>query len=826
MRHFYAIRSLARTPSFTIPAILTLALGIGGVACVGTVANGVLLEPLPYANANRLVGVWLQFPRVTGTLAVPQSDGMYFVLRTYARSLDGIGAYITGDANVDDGSEPERLTTARMTASALDVLGVEPLIGRRIRESDDRPGQPPVVLLGESLWRRKFAGDPAVLGRSIKIDGTAYEVIGVMPARFAFPHRSVQLWRPLQLDPTSVGVSTTIYNGIARLRPGMTIESAQRDLNLALRRTPEVYPNVGFGISTSQLLEQTGARVQLHPLRDDVIGSVRQILWIFVATAGVVLFIACANVANLFLVRADARQRDMAVRSALGAGRRAILGRFVGEGLVLACASAVLGLALALAGVRALGQSGAFDMPRLQEIRMNGLTVAGVALLTVLVAIACSVLPMLQFRTRDLFGALKSGGRGATTTRERQRARQMLVVAQVALAFVLLVGSALLGRSFQAISAIRPGFDPSNVLALNVALPHATYQLDDAVRFYDRAIERMRSVAGVRYAGASWRLPLNALGQGPGSFFVEGDPSPLGVRANISVVAGDYFAAMSIPMLAGTSFTRAQQPGQPLNEVILSSAFARRHWGDSTGRAAIGRRIRSTPTSEWLTIVGVVGSVRGTSLMEPPDEVVYLPMTSPSLVLANSQLKTALADVPPYAMSLVLRSATDPATLAQQARRVIAELDSSLPVYSLRPMRDIVSDSMARITFTALLLGLAAGIALMLGVIGIYGVVAYTASLRTREIGLRLALGARPSDVVRLITRQGAFLAAAGLGVGFVITLWVTRFLRAFLGTVSTTDPVALIGTALILASVTLLAAWLPARRAGQVEPTQVLAGE
>jgi putative ABC transport system permease protein len=821
----YAIRSLARTPSFTVPAILTLALGIGGAACVGTVANGVLLKPLPYAEPNRLVGVWLQFPRLAGTMSVPQSDATYFVLRTYARSLEGIGAYVTGDANVDDGSEPERLTTARMTASAFDVLGVDPLLGRRIRESDDRPGQPPVVLLGEALWRRKFASDPAVLGRVIKIDGTAHEVIGVMPARFAFPNRSVQLWRPLQLDPLAVAVGNTSYTTIARLRPGMTIENAQRDVDLALRRTSEVYPNVGFGLSTQRLFEQTGARARLHALRDDVIGDVGQILWILVATAGVVLLIACANVANLFLVRAEAKQRDMAVRVALGGGPSVILGRFIGEGLVLASASVALGLIVALAGVRTLVRSGAFDIPRIDEIRVDGVTLAGMATLTVLVAVVCSVLPMLQFRPRQLIGALKSGGRGATTTRERQRVRQLLVVAQVAFAFVLLAGSALLGRSFRALRAIYPGFDPSNVLALSTALPRANYGPDDAVRFYDRAIDHLGRLPGVRHVAACWRLPLTALGPVAGSFYVEGVTSPLGERVTVSVVAGDYFAVMGIPMLAGTAFARVQ-PGEAPTEAIVSSQFARHVWGDSTGRTAIGRRIRPTPTSEWYTVVGVVGGVRGTSLMLPPDEMVYVPMTSPFLVMANSYMKAALADMPPYAMSFVLRSATDPVTLAQQARRSIAAMDPSLPVYSLRPMRDIVASSMARITLTALLLGIAAAIALTLGVIGIYGVVAYTASLRIQEIGLRLALGARPSDVIRLMARQGATLAGLGLGVGLVITLWVTRFLRAFLGDVSPTDPVTLGGTAFVLAAIAVLAAWLPARRAGRVEPSEVLAGE
>ena len=647
-----------------------------------------------------------------------------------------------------------------------------------------------------------------------------------MPSRFAFPSHTVQLWRPLQLDPLAVSVASTNYRAIARLRPGVTINGAQRDLARALDHTVDRYPSAGLGMSTRQFFEQTNPRISVHPMRDDVIGSIADVLWILVGTALLVLAIACANVANLFLVRAESRQRDMAVRVALGAGRAAILGRFVGEGIVLASASAVLGLVLTLIGVRVLVRAGPFDIPRLNEIAVNGVTLAGMVMLTALVAFTCSGLPMLQFRARNLIGALKSSGRGATSTRKRQRVRHMLVVAQVALAFVLLVGSALLAKSFREMRAVHPGFDPSNVLALRVALPQATYpRIDDATRFYDRALESMRRLPGVRSAGASWLLPFAPQGQATSSFWVEGNAAPLGFPVVISVVAGDYFTAMGIPTLAGSTFSTAHS-GRPLTEVIVSAQFARHVWGDSTGQSSVGRRIRPTPTSEWYTVVGVVGSVRGTSLMQPPDEGVYLPMTSPWVATGVAYAGHAVSDLPPYTMSLVLRSAIDPVTLAQDARRAIADLDPSLPVFSLRPMHDIVDESMARVTFSALLLGVAAGMALVLGVIGIYGVVAYTASLRTPEIGLRLALGARPGDVIRLMTRQGAMLASIGLGIGLAITLSLTRFLRAFLFGVSTTDPIVLGGMALVLGTITILASWVPARRAGRVNPAQVLAGE
>ena len=380
--------------------------------------------------------------------------------------------------------------------------------------------------------------------------------------------------------------------------------------------------------------------------------------------------------------------------------------------------------------------------------------------------------------------------------------------------------------------AIRPGFDPTNVLSFRIALPQTEYpKSDDAVRFYDQALERLRRLPGVRSAGASWRLPLGPEGQGSTSFWAENgsgaqNRAPLGLQTGVTVIAGDYFAAMRIPMLAGKNFAPLP-PDHPVAEAIVSARFARHAWGDSTGREALGRRIRPSPTSEWYTVVGVVGSVRGTSLMEPPDETVYMPVNSPfvgqAIAAAGGSL---LGDLPPYAMSLVLRSAVDPTTMAQSARREIVALDPTLPVFALRPMRDVVEGSIARISFTALLLGVAAGVALILGIVGIYGVVAYTASLRSRELGLRLALGARPSNVVALMTRQGAMLAGIGLSIGLVITLALTRFLRALLFGVTATDPLVLGGVALLLAAITIIAAWLPARRAARTDPTKVLTAE
>ena len=465
----FALRRLLRAPGFTVASVLTLALGIGGVTAIGTVVNAVLLQPLPYAEPGRLVGVWQAVTKA----GIPQavlSDAEFFAFRRLGRAAQDLGAYFSTEANLSDASAPERVPAAAVSAGIFAALRVAPLLGRVITEADDQPGGPPVVVLSEGLWRRKLGAAPDVLGRALEIDGQAHQVIGVMPSRLAFPQGDIQLWLPLALDPAKAAVTSANLTLIARLRPGFSPDAAQRDFQQALDRIPELYPNACCGFSTWQWLELARPRVLVHPLRDDVVGDIGRVLWVLLGTAGFVLLVACANVASLFLVRAEARQREMAVRVALGAGRAGVVSQFAGEGLVLAGVGAAVGLGLTAVAIRLLARSGAVRIPRLGEVAVNGTTLALAAILTVLVGLGCSLLPIRRFQAGSVAPLLRSGGRTATGGRDRQRARQILVVAQVALAFALLAGSGLLARTFRELRAVRPGL--TDVDLAHIVLRH------------------------------------------------------------------------------------------------------------------------------------------------------------------------------------------------------------------------------------------------------------------------------------------------------------------------------------------------------------------
>jgi predicted permease len=795
--------------------VLTLALGIGATAAIFSVVNGVLLRPLPYAQSERLVGVWFRFPG----LGVPQaamSDGTYFLYRKESRVFENMGASIDGAVNLTSGSEAERVGTAWVTASLLPTLRVPPLLGRLITPEEDRPGAAHVALISEAMWRRRFGADPRVLGRAIMVNGVSHEIVGVLPGGFHYPAPQTELWLPLALDEAHATVGGFNYNTIARLKPGASVEAATADLARLLARVPERWPEVGPGLSTRDMLEKGHTSAIAHPLRDDVVGDIGKVLWVILGTVGFVLLVACANVANLFLVRAEARQRELAVRTAIGGGRPEIVRQLLGEGLVLAAGGGIVGLAFAFAGLRLLVRLGGTSIPRLDEVGVDGATLAVTAGVTLVVALLCSLLPIARYAGRDLSPLLREGGRAATQGRERQRARGALVVAQVALALVLLAASGLMARSFWSLRNTRPGFDPAHALTLRLSLPEASYKDDGAVaRFYEQALARVSALPGVRAVGAVSHVPLTQDGDNHSVVWVEGVHDRPGVTPPVDLLpsaTSDYFRAAGIPLVAGRPFAPLTGD-RPVTEAVVSRAFARHWFNDTTGRAAIGRRVRRSPQGGWYTIVGVVGDVLPYSLEKPPEEAVYFPVVG----------HPGQWEFTPRTLSLVVRTTGEPTALAAAAQRAIRTLDPALPVYNLRALEEIVRRSMARTSFTMLLLGTASAVALLLGVIGIYGVVAYAVSLRAREIGVRIALGARPADVSRMVTRQGAVLAVAGVAAGLVGAAALTRFLAALLHGVSPTDPLTLGGAALTLLASALLASWLPARRAARVDPTVTL---
>jgi predicted permease len=811
----HALRRLRRAPAFAVTATLTLTLGIGATTAVFTVVNAVLLRPLPYAHPDELVALSHTL-QLSGISTVQQSDASFLLYRRASRSFSGIGAYTDAAVNLDGGSsglEAERLSAGLMSVDVLRLLRIAPLHGRMFLDDDDRPGAAPVVLLGERLWQRRYGGDAGVIGRRIMVDGISREVIGVLRGDFRFPSTSTELWLPLALDPAKVEPASFNYSAVARLAPKVSGIAATEELTRIMPRVVTEFPSA----LTMSMLEQVHLRPVVTPLRDVVVGDIGRVLWVVLGTVGFVLLIACANVANLFLVRAEGRQKELAVRAALGAARGALVAQVAAEGGVLALIGGAAGLALAVPGVRLLqALGGSIDIPRLSEVRVDGKVLALTISVTILAAAMFSVLPMLRIGSMQLIGALKDLGRSATAGRDRHRARMALVVSQVALALLLLVGSGLMARSFARLRAVNPGFDPARVLTFRIAVPQTVYKADvDVYRLYENVLGELAALPGVQSVGGTSWLPLNDSGHDNGAIWVEDHPTPPGSVPNVhdQIFADQrYLATMHIPLLAGRGFTSID-PSRLPHEALVSRSFAERYWKDAS---AIGKRIHPGIADEWSTIVGVVGDVRVEGLDQPPAQAVYFP-------LLMQQEKKMYA---PRALTFVVRTATDPSSLTGGARRVMQRLAPSAPMFATLPMTEVVSHASARTSFTLLLLAIASAAALLLGAIGIYGVISYMVSLRTREIGVRMALGAGPSDIGLMVSRQGLTMAGVGVIIGLVAAAGLTRYLRALLFEISPTDPLTLGAVALGLLAVALAASWLPARRAARVEPAVALRSE
>jgi predicted permease len=814
----YAIRSLVRAPLFSGAVILTLTIGIGSAAAIFAVVNAVLLRPLPYENPERLVGVWNDMAPISLKHA-QQTSGLYRTFKQFARTIEGIAAYQDGSLNVadpDGRNEPARMSVAWMTASAIPLLGVRPMIGRPFSEAEDQPKASPVVVISEHLWRSRLAGEPNPIGKKLVIAGKLTEIIGVMPERLRFPNARIDLWLPLQLDPNDPFPGGFNYNAFARLKPGVTIDAARRDFATVLPRVVDVTPNLAPGVTMQMVLDQAKPVPNVVPMRDDVIGDAGRTLWMVAATALLVLLVTCANVANLLLVRADARHRELAVRAALGAGRGRVLTHFLTESALLALASAALGLGAAVVATRLLVSAGPAEIPRLAEVSVGGGVIAFTLVVAGLVALACSAFPAIRFLRGNPLSGLRDGGRGGTAGGKRQRTRSALVVVQVAFALVVLAASGLLLRSFQRLHAVRPGFDGNAVATLWLAVPSVRFPGDsNVVRFYARLTERVAQLPGVRSVGITSRLPLGNEGMNQNPFYVEGDAAyskkipPLEM---FTTTDGGYFRAMGIPLLAGKTFDPIER--QHPDEAIISLEAAKTFFHDSTGRAALNHRFQALPNGPWHTIIGVVGSVRDTSLAGSLVRAVYFPQTVSGDSM-NGQLNRTMA--------VVARTSGDVAGTTRAIQRLIREMDPTLPTFGVRSMRATVDASMALLSFTMVVLGVAAAVTLVLGMIGLYGVIAYVVALRTRELGVRIALGAQPRAVAAMVATQGLTLCGIGVAFGLLLVLIGGQLLRNLLFGVAPTDPLTLGATVALLGAFAFLASWIPARRAAQVNPAEAL---
>jgi putative ABC transport system permease protein len=819
----HAARRLARTPAFTAAATLTLALGIGGASAVFTVVNGVLLRPLPYQHADQLVDLSHTL-QVGGGMHVDQSDATYLLYQRDNRVFTDVGIYRATSVNMHAGAvganttDATRVLAALATPSVFRVLGAATVHGRGLNDGDATPGAPAVALISQQLWANAFGSDPAILGRRIAIDGVDRQIVGVTPKGFHFPSERTQLWLPLAIDPARTNSAAFDFQGIARLKDGVTIAAATADLQRLLPQVPVVYP----GRLTAAAIAVTKMRAEAASFRDVIVGGVSKILWVVLGAVGLLLLLACANVANLFLARAEGRQREFAVRRALGAGRLLLLQTSLGEALVLSGVGGALGIVLAAVGMSFLQQvpMGA-SIPRLGEIHVDGFVVAVTIAVSCVAALAVSALPAVRLSRASLTSLMGADGRSSTGSRVRHGVRRALVVSQVALALMLVSGAALFARSFQRLSAVNPGFDADHALAFRLAMPAVAYPTTgDAAGTVLAALGALRAVPGVTSVGAASRLPLDAESTADSAVLVEDHPREPGTIPAVMpmmFVTPDYFRSMGIPLVAGRLFGDPDPSLDPANaprEVMVSEAFALRYW---TAAEAVGKRIRMNPTDPWSTIVGVVGSTHDAGLAKPAVAEVYNQFVSTA---ANGKAWT------PRDVAFVLRTSVNAADVSAAVRSAVRSVAPALPVYRLIALRSLLQDAEARTTFTVLLLSIAAVVALVIGTMGIYGVVAFLVALRTREIGLRLALGAQPSDVRRMVVRLALVDAAIGVAVGLGGAVALTRGLSTLLFAVKPTDPVSLAAAGGLLLLTALVASWIPARRAARLDPAIALRDE
>ena len=804
----YGLRALRRAPGFAAIAVLTLGLGIGATTAIFSVVNTVILRPLPYPDAERLTMVWMDNQRM-GMSEDIHSWPNYTDLAAQNAVFDGMGAFTNAGYNLTGGCvegecEPRRVVAAVVTASILPVLGVRPILGRGFDPTEEEPGKDAVVLISHGLWQRQFAGATDAIGQTIRLNGRERTVVGVLPAGYAFPSPEVEVLVPLALSPQNREARSSFgLRVIGRLKPGITIERAQADMSAIFARLVQQYPDLeGFGINLESLPEQVVGK------------TLRTALWIMLGAVAMVLLIACANVANLMLSRAAAREREVSVRIALGAGRTRLVRQLLTESVLLALLGGAFGVALAWIGLRALLATAPADVPRLGDVRLDGLVLAVTLVVSLLTGLLFGLVPALQASRPDLSEGLREGGRGGTITRRGQLLRRALVVGQVALVLVLLAGAGLLVRSFIALQRVDLGFRPDGLLTMRLALPMAKYQEPDArVAFYRNLMERIDAIPGVDGAGAISSIFLSRT---PNStiFAIEGrtfSRQEAGIEVPLDAVTPDYFRVMGIPLRAGRAFDARDIDGAP-EVVMINESMARRFWPDTD---PIGKRLKyggQDSDGPWLTIVGVVGDMRRTGF----DDAVRYETFLPHGQTGSSQL------------TLVVRAAAgrEPLALARAVRAEVRGADADLPVYEMRSMDQLIAGMVAQRRFSMTLLGTFAALALVLGLVGVYGVTSYIVAQRTREVGLRLALGAQPAQVVRMVVRQGMTTAVLGVALGLIASLVVTRLMASLLYQVSPTDAPTLVIVAVLLATATLAANWIPAWRAARVDPLVALRAE
>jgi putative ABC transport system permease protein len=817
----YGLRMLAKNPGFTAVAVMTLALGIGANTAIFSVVNAVLLRPLPFEDPSRLMMLWegvpqLGWPKVT--CAAPD-------LTLYEReqkSFEAVGAFRNQHYELSGSGTPERLMGARVSASLFPLLGISPLVGRDFTANEDRPGSN-VVMLSYGLWQRRFGGDPAIVGKTIDLDRVPYAIVGVMPRSFVFPipgpesnSEPAAFWVPMAFtqDELTAWGNMMNHSVVARLRPGVTPAAAQGEAESLAPRIQERYP-----ASTLQELQGAKLSLTLTPYHDEVVGDVRTLLLVLLAAVGLVLLIACANVATLLLSRAAARHREVAIRSALGAGRGRLVRQLLSESLILGLAGGGLGWLVAFwseAGFLSLLPA---SIPLPHDVTMGGPVFFFALALSVLACLFFGTAPALLISRTDLRSALQEGGRSASASRRGRRMQAIFATAEVGLALVLVVGAGLLAKSFVRLLQVNPGFRPDHVLSMWAPLPARAYPKASEVRsFYQKVLDRVTSMAGVEAAGVSSDLPLNF--DETDTIEIEGRKE--GTQSTAPVInqtwaLGDYFRAMGIPLVRGRWFTPDDREGT-MPVAVVSETMARDFW---PGEDPVGKRIRwgGVMSGPWRTIVGIVGDVKDSSLSAVPLPHTYTPYSQEKDELFKGD--TIGGEL--RSMRVSVRTKAEPAAMARVVEGAIHSLDPDLAISEVRTMQQDIQSSLAPQRFNMFLLGVFAGLALFLAMIGIYGVLAYAVAQETHDIGVRMALGAGRGEVLQMVLRNALALVLPGMAVGLVGALVLTRFLSSLLFGVRPSDPTTFAAVSVLLAAVALLASYIPARRATKVDPMVAL---
>ena len=813
------VRKLLRAPLFTTVAVLTLSVGIGSNTAIFSVVNGVLLEPLPVDDPETLVGIWHEAPGL-GFDQVNQSPALHFTYLDESRAFESVGMWDNTQVSVTGLEEPEQVEGMLLTHQILPMLGIQPFLGRQFSEEDDAPGTPETVLLDHGYWERHFGGNPDVLGQTLTVNGRPREIIGVMPEGFEFLRWQPDLYLPFQFDRSEVFMGNFSYQAIGRLAAGASMESANADIDRMLPIAVERFPG---GINLGMLAEARFAG-NVNPLIEDVVGDVGSTLWVLLGTVAMVLLIACANVANLFIVRAEGRQREMAVRTAMGAGRGQIAGQLLLESAVLGLVSGVAGLALAFLGLEALVALGPESLPRLSSIGIDPAVLGFTLVVSVLAGVLFGLFPAIRYGSPNLVTSLKEGGRGGSAGKERHIARNSLVVAQMALALVLLAGSGLMVRSFQALRSVDPGFEaPEQVLTFRVAIPTAEVEDPEEVALtHQEILRRVQEIPGVTSAGFASSVTLDGWDSNDG-LEIEDDPvvgDGIPPIRRFKWIGEGYHATMGNPVLAGRSITWDDVRDRTLVAVVTED-LAREHWATPT--EALGRRVRvfggDMGASDWREIVGVVGAVHDDGMSQEAVPTVFWPQVVTDFWDEEISTRRSLA----YAVRV---QAGDPTNILPQVREAVWSVNRNLPLARVNTLQGFVDDSMGRTSFTLIMLAIAAAVALFLGSVGIYGVISYVVSQRTREIGVRMAIGAEKTDVSTMVLRQAMILSGAGIVVGLAAATGLTRLMSSLLYGVSPMDPLTFGSVAVGLSAVAMLASYIPARRAAGVDPVVALRAE